>query len=104
MVLTMFLSTKMSSPDTKQSKAMYMMPLVFGIISIPLPSGFLVYWVTSNIWTIGQQWVMNKIIAKDMEKEEPEKKGAAQKTREQLSEEDKKVIKKKLKKKRKKKR
>jgi YidC/Oxa1 family membrane protein insertase len=108
MVLTMFLSSKVSSPDTKQSKVMYMMPLMFGIISIQLPSGFLMYWVTSNIWTIGQQWVVNKIIKKDMEKdidkEESEKKGAAQKAGEQLSEEEKKIIKKKLKKKKKKKR
>ncbi|MDD3818262.1 MAG: YidC/Oxa1 family membrane protein insertase [Actinomycetota bacterium] len=108
MVLTMFLSSKISSPDTKQSKIIYMMPLMFGIISIQLPSGFLLYWVTSNIWTIGQQWVVNKIIKKNMEKdkdeEESEKKGAAQKAGEQLSEEDKKIIKKKLKKKKKKKR
>jgi YidC/Oxa1 family membrane protein insertase len=103
MVLTMFLSTKISSPDAKQSKLMYMMPLLFGIISIQMPSGLLVYWVTSNIWTVGQQWIVNKIVKKGMAKSEQEKKSKSLESQEQLSEEDKKIIRKKIKKKRKKK-
>jgi YidC/Oxa1 family membrane protein insertase len=104
MVLTMFLSTKLASPDAKQSKVMYIMPLMFGVISISMPSGLLVYWVTSNIWSMGQQWVVNKIVKKGMEKSEQEKKNKSLESEEKLSEEDKKIIRKKIKKKRKKKR
>lgn len=31
----------------------YGLPLVFGFISYRLQSGILVYWVTTNIWSIG---------------------------------------------------
>lgn len=70
MVATMFLSTKMTTTDPKQSKIMYLMPVVFGFISWQFPAGILVYWVTTNVWSIGQQWVVNKIIKKSAVKEE----------------------------------
>ena len=37
-------------------------PVVFGVLSLRFASGLVVYWVTSNIWRIGQQHlVLNKI-------------------------------------------
>jgi YidC/Oxa1 family membrane protein insertase len=37
-------------------------PVVFGVLSLRFASGLIVYWVTSNIWRIGQQHlVLNKI-------------------------------------------
>jgi YidC/Oxa1 family membrane protein insertase len=65
MVTTMFISTKMTTTDPKQSFITYLMPVVFGVISFNLPSGILVYWVTTNIWTIGQQWIVNRIVKKE---------------------------------------
>ncbi len=62
MVGTMFLSTKMTTTDPKQAKMMYILPVVFGFISWNFPSGILIYWVTTNIWSIGQQWVVNKFV------------------------------------------
>src|SRR5258708_20005365 len=36
--------------------------MVFGVLSLRFASGLVVYWVTSNIWRIGQQHlVLNKI-------------------------------------------
>lgn len=70
MVATMFLSTKMSTTDPKQSKIMYIMPVVFGFISWQFPAGILVYWVTTNVWSIGQQYIVNRIVKKDKVKEE----------------------------------
>lgn len=102
MVVTMFISSKITSTDPKQSKMMLVMPLIFGLISFQFPSGILVYWVTTNVWSIGQQWVVNKIIMKDKVKKELEQKGKALENKEQLSEEDKKIIRRKIKKKRKK--
>lgn len=74
MVGTMFLSTKMTTTDPKQSLITYLMPVVFGAISWSLPSGILIYWVTTNVWSIGQQWVVNKLVKKESKKELDEKK------------------------------
>ena len=68
MVATMFLSTKLSTTDPKQTKIMYILPVVFGFISWQFPAGILVYWVTTNVWSIGQQWVVNKIVKRDIGK------------------------------------
>ncbi len=68
MVATMFLSTKLSTTDPKQSKFMYILPVVFGFISWQFPAGILVYWVTTNVWSIGQQWIVNKIVKRDVGK------------------------------------
>ncbi len=70
MVATMFLSTKMTTTDPKQTKIMYALPVVFGVISWNFPAGILVYWVTTNIWSIGQQWIVTKIMARSKAREE----------------------------------
>jgi YidC/Oxa1 family membrane protein insertase len=102
MVVTMFISMKMTTTDPKQSKVMYIMPLAFGFISYAFPSGVLVYWVTSNIWSVIQQMVVNKIITKEKVKKELEHGG--EEPEQELSEEEKKDIRRKLKKKKKRKR
>jgi YidC/Oxa1 family membrane protein insertase len=103
MVATMFLSTKMTTTDPKQSKIMYIMPLVFGFISWKFPSGILVYWVTTNIWSIGQQWIVNKIISKQKVKEELKQKKEKLAKKDEISEEElKKIIKKRKKRKKRK--
>lgn len=103
MVATMFLSTKMTTTDPSQTKIMYIMPVVFGFISWQFPAGILVYWVTTNIWSIGQQWIVNKIISKQKVKEELEQKKKRLAEKDEISEEElKKIIKKKKKRKKRK--
>lgn len=47
----------MQSPFMRQQKLMlYILPLVFGIGGINFPIGVLVYWTTTNIWTMAQQF------------------------------------------------
>lgn len=47
----------LTGPFAQQQKIMlYVLPLVFGIGGIAFPIGVLVYWTTSNIWTMGQQF------------------------------------------------
>ncbi|HEY4662432.1 MAG TPA: YidC/Oxa1 family membrane protein insertase [Candidatus Humimicrobiaceae bacterium] len=104
MAATMFFSMKMTTTDAKQSKILYMMPLVFGVISYTLPSGILLYWVTTNAWSIGQQWLVNRLVKKEKVKKELSQESASLTGGSELSEEDKKLIRRKLKKKRKKKR
>ena len=47
----------LSGPFAQQQKMLlYVLPLVFGISGIIFPIGVLFYWVTSNLWTMGQQF------------------------------------------------
>jgi YidC/Oxa1 family membrane protein insertase len=47
----------MASPFMKQQKMMlYVLPLVFGVGGINFPIGVLIYWTTTNLWTMGQQF------------------------------------------------
>lgn len=70
------LSSKLltTSVDKTQQTMMYMMPLVFGVMFLiyPFPAGVLLYWVTTNIWTIGQQMLVMRIIKAREGEPEPE--------------------------------
>lgn len=60
---TMFLSTQMTpqtTADPAQQRMMKMMPLIFGVMFLTFPSGLVLYWFTSNVVGVGQQWWINK--------------------------------------------
>ena len=47
----------LSGPYAQQQKMLlYVLPLVFGIGGIAFPIGVLLYWTTSNLWTMCQQF------------------------------------------------
>ncbi len=47
----------LSGPYAQQQKMLlYVLPLVFGIGGIAFPIGVLLYWTTSNLWTMAQQF------------------------------------------------
>ncbi len=47
----------LSGPYAQQQKMLlYILPFVFAISGVIFPLGVLFYWVTSNIWTMGQQF------------------------------------------------
>ena len=47
----------MQGPFMRQQKMMlYVLPLVFGIGGVNFPIGVLIYWTTTNLWTMGQQF------------------------------------------------
>jgi YidC/Oxa1 family membrane protein insertase len=48
--------------DPTQRKIMLFMPLVFVLFVIRFPSGVLVYWITTNLWTVTQQYVVRRRI------------------------------------------
>ena len=65
MGITMVIQQKMTPAtmtDPVQQKMMMMMPIVFSIMLAWAPSGLVLYWTASNIWTIGQQALTNKLI------------------------------------------
>jgi len=62
MIVTQFLMQKMTpqaNVDPNQQKMMYMMPLIFGFMFYQLPSGLVLYYLTSNLVAMGQQWFFN---------------------------------------------
>jgi YidC/Oxa1 family membrane protein insertase len=65
MAITMVVQQKMTPQtmsDPVQQKMMMLMPLMFSIMLAWAPSGLVLYWTASNLWTIGQQAVTNKLI------------------------------------------
>ena len=55
--------TAMSGPQANIQKAMlYIMPVMLTAISFTLPVGLLLYWITTNVWTMGQQTLMLRTI------------------------------------------
>jgi YidC/Oxa1 family membrane protein insertase len=55
-----------TTADPMQQRIMLMMPVVFTFFFLWAPSGLVLYWLVSNVWTIGQQLVTNKIIGPPM--------------------------------------
>ncbi|HEY2159706.1 MAG TPA: YidC/Oxa1 family membrane protein insertase [Solirubrobacteraceae bacterium] len=55
-------SLMMSTPtmDKNQRRIMLLLPLFFVVIVINFPAGLLVYWITTNLWTMGQQYVIRR--------------------------------------------
>ncbi|HID96907.1 MAG TPA: membrane protein insertase YidC [Thermodesulfobacteriaceae bacterium] len=64
MGLSMWLQQKMSPSalDPTQAKIMQFLPVVFTFMFINFPAGLVLYWLTNNILTIGQQYYTNKFI------------------------------------------
>ncbi len=47
----------LEGPQARQMRTlMYILPLVFAVGGVAFPLGVLVYWTTSNLWTMGQQF------------------------------------------------
>jgi YidC/Oxa1 family membrane protein insertase len=55
-------SLMMQTPtmDKNQRRIMLLLPLFFVIIVINFPAGLLLYWITTNVWTIAQQYVIRR--------------------------------------------
>lgn len=47
-------------PDPLQAKMMWIMPLMFSVMFFFFPAGLVLYWLTNNILSITQQYLINK--------------------------------------------
>ena len=47
-------------PDPVQAKLMWFMPLAFSVMFFFFPAGLVLYWLSNNILSIAQQWMINK--------------------------------------------
>ena len=61
MTLTTMLQTALNPqpPDPLQAKLMWIMPLAFSVMFFFFPSGLVLYWITNNVLSIAQQWMIN---------------------------------------------
>jgi YidC/Oxa1 family membrane protein insertase len=51
-----------ASADPSQRRLMLIFPLFFVIILYRYPAGLLLYWITTNLWTIGQSYFVRRTI------------------------------------------
>jgi YidC/Oxa1 family membrane protein insertase len=79
LLVLMYMATQLASSlllstavDKSQRILMIVMPLGIGVFFLfsNFPAGVLIYWVTTNLWTIGQQLVVKRIIHAKEAKEE----------------------------------
>ncbi len=58
----------MSAPtmDKTQRRIMAFLPLIFVLFIIRFPAGLLLYWITTNAWTMGQQFTLKKVAGAPM--------------------------------------
>jgi YidC/Oxa1 family membrane protein insertase len=69
-LIVLYLGTQLASSlmmqaptvDQTQRRLLLLLPLVFVIFIINFPAGLILYWITTNTWTIGQQWVIRRRI------------------------------------------
>jgi YidC/Oxa1 family membrane protein insertase len=67
-----------ASADTQQRTMMFIMPVIFTPIIIGFPAGLVLYWITTNIWTIGQQYAVRELMpAQKVLEHEAEERAAA---------------------------
>ena len=61
MTLTTMLQTALNPapPDPMQAKLMWIMPLAFSVMFFFFPAGLVLYWITNNVLSIAQQWIIN---------------------------------------------
>lgn len=64
-VATQLISTELmlvTQTDKMQKMLMRAMPIMFVFFLWSFPAGLFVYWVTTNLWTIGQQLLIKKVM------------------------------------------
>ncbi len=49
------------SADKTQQRIMLLLPLGFAVLVPNFPAGLLIYWITTNLWTLGQSLVVRRI-------------------------------------------
>lgn len=56
--LSTYIYQKLSMTDTSQKMMLYMMPAIFVFFSFSFPAGLIIYWITNNLLTMGQHFMI----------------------------------------------
>jgi len=67
-LMVLFIVSQMASTlvmsvtaDKTQQRIMLLLPIVFAAFIPNFPAGLIIYWITTNFWTLGQQLVVRKL-------------------------------------------
>lgn len=52
----------MPTADKNQRRIMLFLPIIFVSFIIRFPAGLIVYWVTTNLWTVAQQFIVRRSV------------------------------------------
>src|SRR5215216_1902912 len=52
------MSKQAAQVNPQQQMLMKIMPLMFFVFAINVPLAVIIYWVTTNFWSVGQQWML----------------------------------------------
>jgi YidC/Oxa1 family membrane protein insertase len=68
-LLAMYVASQLASSllmsvtaDKNQRTIMLALPFVFVLFVRTFPAGLLVYWITTNLWTVGQQYLVRRTV------------------------------------------
>jgi YidC/Oxa1 family membrane protein insertase len=61
MASTLFMA---ATADKTQRTIFMLMPLVFVFVIAHFPAGLVLYWVTTNLWTVGQGLITRRLVPK----------------------------------------
>lgn len=61
--VTTYVQMLLSMTDPNQKVMMAIMPVFIGWLSISFPAGLVLYWTVSNVFSIGQQYLINQKMA-----------------------------------------
>ena len=61
--VTTYIQMMMAMTDPSQKLMMTIMPIFIGWLSVQFPAGLVLYWTVSNIFSIGQQYLINQQMA-----------------------------------------
>jgi len=64
------------SADPTQRRIMLALPFVFAIFIVNFEAGLILYWITTNVWTIGQQLLVKKLYPKPEPRESDDDDGS----------------------------
>lgn len=81
MLITSVMLQRMTPPppDPMQRRIMQLFPVMFGLFAVTFPSGLVLYWMTNNVLTMGQQWFYLRSKDKEKPAERSGKAGSARK-------------------------
>lgn len=72
-IATSFIYQKITITDPSQKFINYIMPIVMGIIFIRFPAAFFLYFNTSNIWQLGEMFIITRFLKPVEEKSDLKK-------------------------------
>jgi YidC/Oxa1 family membrane protein insertase len=69
LLLALYIGTQLVSglvmsvtADKSQRMLLFALPLIFVPFILSFPAGLILYWITTNFWTIGQQLVIQRVV------------------------------------------